>query len=551
MAKHCPESRVGRTADNTEPWIFGSGTESLASALYLIRDAKVHPSNVHVLDKHQFSERNSHCMGCPSGGYDQSAACLPVPVGLPMERLLAMVHSAQSSQQHSFLNEIRREENTKLSAKKGARTCFLALTKGLVKQIPTDTLNLSLKQRRSLIRLFFKREKYLSQKRVKDLFPKNFFQSSFWIIWSNQYVSTNHSTAYPLRFSYLIRFNFQPWHSAAEFKRSLRQYLPQFQSSSIIGCLGITGYYQYEFLYLPVYFFLSSCGVDFRFGIEVKDLQMTNDNSERRVTGFSLVQDNLELRKQLGENDIVIITIGSTISGSAVGTKYSAPVWQSLNVDDDLDQNWSIWLDLANKSAGLDNPYNFCTRQTESMLESFTITTQEPGLYEGLQSLSKCKSEAGAFISLCDSNWKLNLCVPSQPAFAEQARDVRVLWGFAQSPRVEGNYVKRKMLHCSGDDILCEILGHLNIYCNPPLTQIVTIPRVMPRMSSLFLTRTVTSNVGLVGPFTDFPLYTCADISYGIRTAKTAVHELMGIEKDLEDSLEPKTSIIWTILFRR
>ncbi|KAJ5982805.1 hypothetical protein N7451_012905 [Penicillium sp. IBT 35674x] len=43
----------------------------------------------------------------------------------------------------------------------------------------------------------------------------------------------------------------------------------------------------------------------------------------------------------------------------------------------------------------------------------------------------------------------------------------------------------------------------------------------MPRMSSLFLTRTLdnrpqttpASNVGLAGPFTEFPHYTCADVS--------------------------------------
>ena len=103
---------------------------------------------------------------------------------------------------------------------------------------------------------------------------------------------------------------------------------------SIVSCLDITDYYQYESLYLPIYFFLQSCGVDFRFGIEIKDMEVTNKDAERRVTGFSLVQDNLELRKQLGENDIVIITLGSTISGSAVGTDNSAPVWQSLNAND-------------------------------------------------------------------------------------------------------------------------------------------------------------------------------------------------------------------------
>ncbi|KAJ6012372.1 hypothetical protein N7522_002727 [Penicillium canescens] len=539
MAQHRSQVRAKRTAENTEAWIFGSGTESLASALYLIKDAKIHPSKIHIIDKHLFSERIPHHAGSSSGGYDQFAECLPVPAGLPMERLLAMLPSAQL-QGPSLLDDIKRAEESRISAKKNVRTCFLALAKGSVSHVPTDSLHLNHKQRMALIHILFKREKYLLHRQVQELFSESFFRCPFWAIWSAQ-------------------FGFQPWHSAAEFRRSLRQYLPQFHSLSILSCLDITGYYQYESLYLPVYFYLQSRGVDFRFGVEVKDMEVTNDNAEQGVTGFNLVQGNLELRKQLGENDIVIINLGSTISGSAVGTNDSAPVWQSLNADDVLDQNWSVWLDLGNKHTRFGNPYNFCTRQSESMLISFTITTQDVVFYDDLISLSNCTSEAGAFLFLDDSNWKINLCIPAQPVFAAQPQDVRVLWGFARFPGVEGNYVKRTMLHCSGADITTEVLGHLNLHYNSPLAHTVTIPRAMPRMSSLFLTRalgdrpsiTPVSNVGLVGPFTEFPRYTCADVSYGIRTAQMAVYKLMGMEGDVNDSLKSKTSVIKKILFWR
>ena len=193
------------------------------------------------------------------------------------------------------------------------------------------------------------------------------------------------------------------------------------------------------------------------------------------------------------------------------------------------------------------------------MLESFTVTTQDLVLYDDIRSLSQCTSEAGAFIFLGNSNWKINLCIPAQPAFPTQPHDVRVLWGFAHLPQVEGNCVKRTMLHCSGADILSEILGHLNLRYNPPLSQTVTIPRAMPRMGALFLTSALgdrpsimpLSNVGIVGPFTESLGYTCADVSYGIRTAKMAVYKLMGLEGDLEDPLKSRPSIIRKIIFWR
>ena len=187
MAQHRSQFEAKRTAENTEAWIFGSGTESLASALYLIKDAKVHPPKIHVIDKHLFSERIPHRAGCSSSGYDQFAACLPVRAGLPMERLLAMLPSAQSQGQ-SLLDDIKSAEAKRVFTKKNIRTRFLALSNGSVSHIPTDSLHMSYKQRMALIHLFFKREKYLLQSQVRECFPESFFQCPFWAIWSAQYV---------------------------------------------------------------------------------------------------------------------------------------------------------------------------------------------------------------------------------------------------------------------------------------------------------------------------------------------------------------------------
>jgi oleate hydratase len=187
------------TTQDTEAWIFGSGSEALASAVYLIKDAKVHPPKIHIIDKHLFSERISHRPGSWSDGYDQFAACLPVPAGLPMERLLATLPSTQS-QGPSLLEEIQTAEANRVPKKRDVRTCFLAMTKGSVNHIPTDSLNLSIKHRIALIQILFKRETYLSQRQVQELLPENFFQSPFWTIWSAQCVSVLPSTTYSTPF---------------------------------------------------------------------------------------------------------------------------------------------------------------------------------------------------------------------------------------------------------------------------------------------------------------------------------------------------------------
>jgi oleate hydratase len=322
---------------------------------------------------------------------------------------------------------------------------------------------------------------------------------------------------------------------------------------SILNGLDITGYYQYEYLYLPIFFFLQSCGVDIRFGTEVKNIEIAQNNNQRIISGLHLIHDEVESHTSLGKNDIVLVNLGSTTSGSAIGTNDVAPMWQSINADDMLDQNWSVWLDLGNQHRDFGDPYNFCTRQSESMLESFTITTGDLGFFDNLRAFSRCTSEAGAFIFLEASRWKINLCIPSQPVFPDQPRNVRVLWGLAHSPECEGNYVNKPMLQCPGTDIMAELLGHLNLHYQAPMSSTITIPRAMPRMSAMLLTRAPSdrpraipqafSNVGLVGHFAEIPQHTCVDVSYGIRSAQMAVSGLMGFETPIE----PLTSTVSTL----
>ena len=300
--------------------------------------------------------------------------------------------------------------------------------------------------------------------------------------------------------------------------------------------------------------------MDFQFGTEVKNIEISENNHQRLITGFHLVRDKVELHRSLDKSDIVLAQLGSTISGSAVGTNDIPPAWQSMKVDDMLDQNWSAWLDLGNKHHDFGDPYSFCTRQSESMLESFTITTGNLEFFDNLRKLARCTSEAGAFIFLKSSHWRMNLCIPSQPVFPSQPPNVRVIWGLAHSPESKGNYVNKPMLQCPGTDIMTELLGHLNMDTQTSIPCTVTIPRAMPRMSAMLLTRTPTnrpqvipqefSNVGLVGQFVEIPRYTCVDVSYGIRTAQKVVSGLMGLPTRVEP-LPSTLSILQKVAFWR
>ncbi|KAJ5459035.1 hypothetical protein N7530_010979 [Penicillium desertorum] len=523
-----------RSLETTEAWILGSGTASFAAALYLVQDIKIPAHKVHVLDSHVSIENVLHHKGNFITGYDQFAGCLPVPVGAPLKELLASVPSI-GNQGQSVLDDIQNAEINRTSVTHNHGTRFMVKRNSNLRNVSTKSLDLSSKQRLQLIWFLLKREKRLGRNQIQDLLPNSFFQSSFWVIWSAQ-------------------FGFQPWHSAAEFRRSLCLHLKEFHNLSILSCLDITGYYQHEFIFIPIYRFLHSLGVDFQFDTKVADITTIPHNEHQSISQLDLIQSGFPTRKKNRTK-----RHRSTTSGSATGTNDHQPIWQPIETGEELDENWSLWLELGTRHRKFGNPYNFCTRQSESMMESFTITTEDLTFFQQINALSHSMVGAGAFISLPESHWRLNICIPAQPVFSQQPYNVRVLWGFAIFPWSKGNYVKKPMLECSGGEVMTEVLRHLDIVPELLIRRTITIPRVMPRMSSILLARSSrdrpeiipqnTCNIGLIGQFVDIPRYSCADMSYGVRTAQMAVSQLMGADIQREGRWKLSMSNLLKFLF--
>ncbi|PYH80581.1 67 kDa myosin-cross-reactive antigen like family protein [Aspergillus uvarum CBS 121591] len=491
---------TSHSSNDVEIWILGTGTAALASALFLLKYNSIKPFNIHLLDSHSSVDQVLHYPGNSGTGYDQFAGCLPVPIGAPLRDLLSSIPSSQNSR-ISIFEEINNRQKQRYPVNHNQRTCFVIKKNDSLEQISTDHLNLSIRQRLKLLFFMLKSEDSLGRSQIREHFSEKFFKSIFWAVWSAQ-------------------FCFQPWHSATEFKNSLKQYLHEFQGLSILNCLDITGYYQHECIFLPIYHYLRSLGVDYLFNAKVKEISFAIVGHDLKPQRLSFSHREHIVTRNIGPNDCLIAALGSTVSGSQKGTNSQPPQWNSIWSNDNLDDNWSLWLELGNKDRTFGDPYNFCARQSESMLESFTITTEDTVLFQDFEAITRQKSQAGTYISLQESSWKLVLCVPLQPVFADQPRNVRV-----------------PMLHCSGSELLTEICRHLGLTHESARHRTITIPRVMPRMSAAYLTRQssdrpctkpkATSNIGLIGQFVDLPPYTAVDLSYGIRTAEAAVSQLL------------------------
>ncbi|OQD91063.1 hypothetical protein PENANT_c001G11406 [Penicillium antarcticum] len=182
MANSVRQNR--RLPEQTEAWILGSGTASLASAVYLIKLARLRPSAVHILDEHLSLQQALHQQGNGHAGYDQFAGCLPVPVGLELREILDMIPSAVADG-YSYLHYIQEEEK-KLAITSNGGTCFVAQNEEGFESLPTKSLNIGWSDRLHLVRLLLKCEKGLEKKEIRNFFGDSFFASTFWTIWSTQ-----------------------------------------------------------------------------------------------------------------------------------------------------------------------------------------------------------------------------------------------------------------------------------------------------------------------------------------------------------------------------
>ena len=342
------------------------------------------------------------------------------------------------------------------------------------------------------------------------------------------------------------RFGFQPWHSAIEFRRYLRKFIHDIPGLNDLGTAERTRYTQNELIITPITKFLEEQEVDFRFNTRVTDILTYPEGDPTTVSEIKMTQGGTEKIVTVDANDIVIITLGSINSGSQLGTNNESPP-SLADTENLLNDQWRLWSKLSNKSLKFGNPENFYSRVPESRLLTFTITTQKaPELFNRLLPLTRDKRRRAQLLSLKDSNWLLNLSVPNQPVFQDQPKNVHVFWGYAMSPERDGNFLKKPMMACSGEEILSELLQHLHFPRDLILKNAITIPCLMPFVTAGLLTRGHSdrpeviphnmTNLALVGQFVEIPDDMTFTMDYSVRGAQMAVYRLMGLQREPQKS---------------
>jgi oleate hydratase len=173
------------------------------------------------------------------------------------------------------------------------------------------------------------------------------------------------------------------------------------------------------------------------------------------------------------------------------------------------------------------------------------ITFRDKTFIDLIADFSKNKPGTGGLITIKDSNWLLSFAIAPQPYFKNQPKNIHLLWGYGLYPDKKGNYINKKMLECSGEEILRELCIHLGFkkYLSGILKSADCIPCMMSYITSQFMPRMIsdrprvipegTKNFAFIGQFCEIPDEIVFTVEQSVRSAMIAVYGLLGIKKNI------------------
>ncbi|WMY12824.1 oleate hydratase [Paraburkholderia phenoliruptrix] len=492
-------------------YLVGGGIASLAAAAFLIRDADVPGCRITILEALGKAGGSLDGAGTPQDGYVVRGGRMLESKYLCTYDLFDSIptldgRSSVTKEIFDWNETIRTSSKSRL-VRDGKREDAPAYGLGEAHLL-------------TLGRLSLEPEALLGDSRISDHFEADFFETNFWIMWCTT-------------------FAFQPWHSAAEFRRYLLRFAHMTPGFNQLHGIMRTVYNQYDSMVRPLRKWLDEHGVVFLNNTRVVDLRYDESGELNRVAAVLCEHDGRRDEIALGPHDKVMITLGSMTAGSSLGATDRAAVFNR----DDSSGAWALWKTIAAGRGEFGHPSVFADHVDESRWLSFTATLHDPTLFRLIRDLTGNVPGEGGLITFAQSNWRASIVLPHQPHFIGQPKDVQVLWGYGLFIDRPGNFVAKPMVECTGREIMTELLGHLHIEAQAEriLDDAICIPCLMPFITSQFLRRRHGdrphvvpegwANLAFIGQFCELPNDVVFTVEYSVRSAQTAVYTLLGLDR--------------------
>lgn len=512
-------------------YIIGTGLAGLTAAFYLVRDGQMPGNHIHLLEKLELA-------GGSCDGYKDVHKGFYMRGGREMDnhfeimwdvfRDVPSIETPNVSvlDEYYWLN--KHDPNYSL--------CRATVNKG--EDAHTDKLfKLDKDSAMALSQLFITPEANLEDKKISDVLPESFWETNFWLYWQTM-------------------FAFQKWSSALEMKRYLCRYVHHIDGLPDFSALRFTKYNQYESMILPLIEYLKKHDVDVQFGMDVKNVVIEDVDGKKTAKELIYVKDNKEQSIPLTANDLVFITNGCCTDTSSYGDQTHAP--DLSHIVNGQGESWDLWKNIA-KQAKHDeygHPDVFCSDTEATNWMSATIETSNEDIIQHIMNICKRdprtgKVTTGGIVTVKDSvnNWFLSWTINRQPQFKSQNKDTILVWLYALHTDTEGNYIKKAMRDCTGEEICQEWLYHIGMdeskikdysenTCN-------TTTCFMPYINAFFQPRKNVDrpkvvpegavNFAFIGQFAETPRDTIFTTEYSMRTGMESVYTLLNVDRGVPE----------------
>lgn len=524
-----PEKPEG--VEKKSAYIIGTGLAGLTAAFYLVRDGQMPGNHIHLLEKLELA-------GGSCDGYKDVHKGFYMRGGREMDnhfeimwdvfRDVPSIETPNVSvlDEYYWLN--KHDPNYSL--------CRATVNKG--EDAHTDKLfKLDKDSAMALSQLFITPEADLEDKKISDVLPESFWETNFWLYWQTM-------------------FAFQKWSSALEMKRYLCRYVHHIDGLPDFSALRFTKYNQYESMILPLIEYLKKHDVDVQFGMDVKNVVIEEVDGKKTAKELIYVKDNKEQSIPLTADDLVFITNGCCTDTSCYGDQTHAP--DLSGIVNGQGESWDLWKNIA-KQAKHDeygHPDVFCSDTEATNWMSATVETSNEDIIQHIMNICKRDPRAGkvttgGIVTVKDSvnNWFLSWTINRQPQFRFQNKDTVLIWLYALHTDTEGNYIKKAMRDCTGEEICQEWLYHIGMdeskikdysenACN-------TTTCLMPYINAFFQPRKNVDrpkvvpegavNFAFIGQFAETPRDTIFTTEYSMRTGMESVYTLLNVDRGVPE----------------
>ena len=378
-------------------------------------------------------------------------------------------------------------------------------------------------------------ESALEDKPIEAFFGESFFKSSMWICF--------HSC-----------LAFKTYHSALECKRYFQRFALEDRHEYLEGIIH-TKYCEYDAMIKPLMTWLCNKGVRTAYDCSVYDIDM--DSACNTAKAIRLRQKGEDTVIQMDKKDLVFVTNGSMTTNSAFGdNKTVAPTNRDTS---DLGA-FTLWQNLAKKDSKFGHPEKFIGQIEKTKWMSFFPTIKGyPEFVRRLEKMTGSPAGTGGCITIMDSGWDMSFELHHNPFFINQAPDEQVMFGYGLYGENVGNYIKKPMCDCTGEEIMTELLYHLNMLDirDELLAHTYVSTCMMPYITSQFMPRKVTdrpknvpdgcTNIAFLGQYVEVPDDVVFTVEMSVRTGMEGVYKLTGLEKDVPEVYPSRYDIRYTI----